>query len=198
MDIEYIKQNYHFETLGENHDLSGFECDSKDLEDFLKNDALVQQKDKINITKLIVCDDVIIGFVSLLTDTIPLKNVRNEKSRIELKPHFNSNIEKVSKNKPLPAVKIGRFAIDKKYTGHGLGTHILRNVINSIRKLSNNQVGLRFIIVEAYASAYTFYAFHNHFSNLKKDDKTIEEKLDKIIKQNLEQTFYLYLDILKS
>ena len=43
MDIEYIKENYKFETLTEKHDLSNFECDSADLNDFLKNDALNQQ-----------------------------------------------------------------------------------------------------------------------------------------------------------
>lgn len=154
MDIEYIKENYKFETLTEKHDLSNFECDSDDLNDFIKNDALNQKQDKINITKLITCDDEIIGFVSLLTDTIPLKNIRDENIRLKLKLHYNENIEKVPKKKPLPAIKIGRFAIDKKYTNGGLGSHILRNVINSIRKLSENDVGLRFIVVEGYVSAY--------------------------------------------
>lgn len=198
MDIEYIKDNYKFETLTEKHDLSNFECGSDDLNDFIKNDALIQQQDKINITKLITCDDEIIGFVSLLTDTIPLKNIRDENIRLKLKHHYNENIEKVPKKKQLPAIKIGRFAIDKKYTNNGLGSHILRNVINSIRELSENDVGLRFIVVEGYASAYNFYAVHNHFSNLKRDDKLIKEKLDRIIKQNPEQTFYFYLDLKKS
>lgn len=198
MDIEYIKKHYKFETLTKEHDLSNFECESEDLNDFIKNDALKQQEDKINITKLITCDEKVVGFVSLLADTIPLKNIRDNDVRFNLKPHYNEDIEKVPKNKPLPAIKIGRFAIDKKYDGGGLGTHILRNVINSIRRLSENDVGLRFIVVEGYASAYNFYVVHNHFSNLKKDDKIIKEKLDRIIKRNPEQTFYLYFDLKKS
>lgn len=44
MDIEYIKENYRFETLTDEHDLSKFKCESDDLNDFLKNDALTQQK----------------------------------------------------------------------------------------------------------------------------------------------------------
>lgn len=36
MDIEYIKNNYRFETLTPDHDLTGFECDSEDLNEFLK------------------------------------------------------------------------------------------------------------------------------------------------------------------
>ena len=59
-------------------------------------------------------------------------------------------------------------------------------------------MGLRFIVVEGYVTAYNFYVVHNHFSNLKKDDKIIKEKLDRIIKHNPEQTFYLYFDLKKS
>lgn len=78
MDIEYIKKNYQFETLSEEHDLSKFESDSNDLNDFLKEDALKQQKNKLNITKLITCDGKIIGYFSLLTDTISLKDIRED------------------------------------------------------------------------------------------------------------------------
>lgn len=198
MDVEYIKNNYHFETLTEEHDLSDFSCDSDDLNDFLKNDALPQQKEKLNITKLCVCEGEIVGFVSLLTDTIPLKNIRDDETRLNIKPKFDNNIDNVSKNKLLPAIKIGRFAIDKKYASKGLGSHILRNVINSVRYISDNHVGLRFVIVEGYAKAYSFYVIHNNFKNLKKDDELIKNKLSKIIKQNPTQTFYLYLDLIKS
>lgn len=78
MNIDYIKENYRFETLTSDHDLSEFKCASDDLTDFLKNDALTQQKNKLNITKVVMCDDIVVGYVSLLTDTIPLKDIRDE------------------------------------------------------------------------------------------------------------------------
>lgn len=194
MNIEYIKNHYYFETLAEEHDLTKFSCDSEDLNDFLKNDALNQQNEKLNLTKLVICDGEIVGFVSILSDTIPLKNIRDDEARFNIKPHFTN----VSKNKLLPAIKIGRFAIDNKYSGNGLGSHILRNVINNIKYISKNYVGLRFVIVEGYAKAYSFYVTHNNFKNLKKDDEVIINKLEKIIERNPTQTFYLYLDLLKS
>lgn len=40
MNTNYIKNNYIFETLTLNHDLSSFKCESEDLADFLKEDAL--------------------------------------------------------------------------------------------------------------------------------------------------------------
>lgn len=48
MNLEYIKENYIFEKLTEEHNLEDFDCESEDLTDFLKNDALKQQKMHLN------------------------------------------------------------------------------------------------------------------------------------------------------
>ena len=130
MEIEYIKNNYIFETLTEEHDLSNFECDSDDLNEFLKKDALKQQEEKLNLTKLITCDGEIIGFVSLLTDTMKLKLLRDELEKEKIKDKLN-----VSVNNSILAIKIGRFTIDKKYAKHGLGSTILRNILFNIQEL---------------------------------------------------------------
>ena len=179
--------------LNESHYLNDFDCGDEDLNDFLKNDALKQQNEKLNVTKLIIFDKKIIGYVSLLTDTLLLKNIRDEDLKMDIRGMLNVN----SKNKQLPAVKIGRFAIDKKYSRLGLGSDILLNIINNVKKIADNDVGLRFVVVEGYAQAYDFYARKNNFIHLKKDDDLIKEKLDLIVRQNPKQTFYLYLDLKK-
>jgi GNAT superfamily N-acetyltransferase len=189
MDIEYIKNNYKFETLSENHDLSEFECESDDLNDFLKNDSLKQQKEKLNLTKLIVCDGRIIGFVSLLTDSMKLKLLNDEIEKEKIKGKLN-----ISENNPIPSIKIGRFGIDKKYSNKGLGSQILRNILYNLRKIAENDVGLRFVVVEGYASAYTFYVINNKFKTLK-DDEKILTKIEQIKKQDPTRTFYLYYDL---
>ena len=191
MDIDYIKENYKFETLSEEHDLSEFESDSKDLNDFLKNNALKLQKDKLNLTKLITCDERIIGYVTLLTDSIPLNNIRDDKVKKDIKIQLSIT----SKKKGLPAIKIGRLAIDKRYSGHGLGSDILMNILFNIKNIAETSVGLRFVTVDGYAKAYNFYVGRNGFNNLKKDDEKIRKKLDTIIERNPNQTFYLYLDL---
>lgn len=190
MDIEYIKENYRFETLTDEHDLSKFKCESDDLNDFLKNDVLTQQKSKLNLTKLVMCDDIMVGYVSLLTDTIPLKDIRDEDTKQDIK----DQLDITSKKRKLPAIKIGRLAIDEKYAHNGLGSEILMSILFNVKNIAENNVGLRFVTVEGYASAYGFYINHN-FINLKKDDDKIKEKLDIIIERDPEQTFYLYLDL---
>lgn len=189
MDIKYIKDNYIFETLTEEHDLSDFECESDDLNDFLKTDALKQQNEKLNLTKLIVCDGEIIGFVSLLTDSMKLKLLRDEVEKEKIKGKLN-----FSENNTPPAIKIGRFAIDRKYSKKSLGTYFLRSILANILKISEENVGLRFVSVDGYASAFSFYVTHNKFKHLKSDEKTLQ-KIEVIKKKDPTRTFYLYLDL---
>lgn len=189
MDIEYIKENYYFEILNEKHDLSNFECDSNDLTNFLKNDALKQQDMNLNLTQLVICDNEIVGFFSLLTDTLKLKTLENNNLKKEIKLELD-----ISENNEIPAIKIGRLAIDKKYSKKGLGSHILRNILLSILNLSKTKVGLRFVTVDAYATALNFYVKKNNFSSRKSDTETLK-KIDKIKKQKPNRSFILYLDL---
>lgn len=170
--------------------MSNFKCASDDLNNFLKDDALTQQKNKLNLTKVVMCDDILVGYVSLLTDTIPLKDIRDKDTKQDIK----DQLDIISKKRKLPAIKIGRFAIDEKYSKKGLGSEILMSILFNVKNIAENNVGLRFVTVEGYASAYKFYTRHN-FTNLKKDDEKINEKLDTIIEKDPEQTFYLYLDL---
>ena len=190
MDIEYIKENYRFETLNGEHDLSDFKCESDDLTDFLKDDALTQQKSKLSLTKLVMCDDTVVGYVSLLTDTILLKDIRDADTKHDIK----NQLDITSKKRKLPAIKIGRLALDDKYAHKGLGSEILMSILFNVKNIAENNVGLRFVTVEGYAGAYNFYT-RNNFINLKKDDDKIKEKLDIIIEKDPEKTFYLYLDL---
>lgn len=190
MKIKEIKDNYHFENLTEEHDLSEFDCGDEDLNDFLKTDALKQQESRLNVTKLIMCEDEIIGFVSLLTDTLVIKNIKDTSIKLNIKKQLNIS----SKNKLIPAVKIGRFAIDKHYSGKGLGTDILRNILINLKEISQKEIGFRFIIVEGYARAFNFYVVKNGFDYLKKDDEKIKN-IDFLSKRDPTKRFYLYLDL---
>lgn len=89
--------------------------------------------------------------VSILTDSMKLKILEDEETKKEICNELN-----ISENNELPAIKIGRFAIDKKYAKQGLGSHILANVLLSMLKLSKTKIGFRVIIVEAYAIALDF------------------------------------------
>lgn len=190
MKIKDIKDNYYFETLNEKHDLSEFDCGDEDLNDFLKNDALSQQNEKLNVTKLVMCEGKIIGFSTLLTDTILLRKINDKEIRLKIKEKLR--IEKT--NKEISAVKIGRLAIDKKYSRKGLGSHILDNILANLKEISKNRIGFRFIIVEGYAKALNFYIVKNGFESLEKDKEKVEN-IDFISKRDPTKRFYLYFDL---
>ena len=189
MDIEYIKDNYIFEKLNENHNLEDFECESEDLTKFLKEDALNQQNLNLSLTHVVICDGTVVGYVSILTDAMKLKILEDKETKDKIHTKLN-----ISENNVIPAIKIGRFAIDKKYAHNGLGKHVFRNVLLSILDISENIVGLRFITVDAYASAFGFYVEKHKFKYLKKDKKEVDS-LDRIIKVDPERSFSLYKDI---
>ena len=79
------------------------------MDDFLKNDALSQQEEKLNVTYLAMYNGQIIGFFSLLSDIIKLKDIENEYDL----PY-----------RTCPAIKIGRLAVNERYSSLGFGTII--------------------------------------------------------------------------
>ena len=190
MDVNYIKKHYTFETLDSNHYLDDFECESKELTDFLKKDALKQQKMNLSVTQLVICDGVIIGYVSILSDKLKIKILNDENTRNTIREELN-----VSENNTVPAVKIGRFAIDKRYSKKGLGTHILANILLSLLKLSKTKLGFRFVTVDAYAYALNFYLKNNFF--IRSTDKNLFKKIEKIKKQDPNRCFNIYFDLKK-
>ena len=60
--------------------------------------------------------------------------------------------------------------------------------------ISENIVGLRFITVDAYTTAFGFYVEKHKFKYLKKDQKDVNG-LSRIIKVDPERSFSLYKDI---
>jgi len=58
------------EILNEKHNLSSFDCGNADLNDFLKNDALKNQKERFSVTRLLFSDGHLVGFFSTTPDTL--------------------------------------------------------------------------------------------------------------------------------
>ncbi len=171
-----IIENYHYEKLSTKHDLSDFSCGVDDLDEFLKDDALRQQEENLSVTYLAVYKTHILGYVSILADKVEYKKITNKKGEYD---HY-------------PAVKIGRFAIDEKYKGLGLGNDILDTICIIIKNMSK-KLGISFITVDAYCSARRFYSKneskYGHIHNPKKlkrkalRDKTASVHMYKDIKR---------------
>ena len=144
------------ELLKENRPIKPFDCEDDDLNDFLFNKALLYQKELLAITFVVENEEHTLGYYSVLNDSLQLKEEdfpsksKYKKFLSHLIPHPKRHLKSV------PAVKIGRLAIDKTYKGMGLGRLIIRNIIADCVKL-NQQIACRLITVDAYKGALTFY-----------------------------------------
>lgn len=116
-----------------------FDCGFKDLNDFLKDDALKQQKESVNVTYLWVSkqNTDLIGYITLCTDSIHLFGEKKE----EMKQIGISY-------KALPALKICRMAINGKYLHRKIGTKMIAFCISLVLKI-NKMAGCRFLTLEA-------------------------------------------------
>lgn len=136
----------YFEKIKEEHIqiLSSFETTQIELKSFLVEDALQSQHLWISTTYLVFdAEDhqkntqFLLGYVTLLNDSIPLD--------AKLKSSFrNKGINYNS----LPAIKIGRICVDKKYQRKGIGKIIIAFCIRKATLLSE-QIACRFITVDA-------------------------------------------------
>ena len=172
-DIEQI--DYNIIKLTKEHELSSFHCGLNDMDNFLKDDALNQQEDNINTTYLLIHENKIIGFFSLLADSINIKDIPEEYE---------------CSYKSFPAIKIGRLAIHEDYQKKGIGTKILDNICFEIKNMSL-KIGVKFITVDAYCKVRKFY-YDNAFQHIKIERP---EKLKRTAEKNQKTTITLYKDL---
>mgnify|MGYP003093494317 CR=1 FL=1 len=161
--------------LTEDYPIKPFDCEDEDLNDFLFNEAVPYRKELLATTFVMENDKQTLGYYSLLNDSLQLKEeMFTSKSQFrkflrELIPYPKRHL------KTIPALKIGRLAIDKTFKGKGLGSVIMANIISKCIKMNKEQA-CRLITVDAYAKAVAFYQKIG-FEFLTKSDENEETRL---------------------
>ncbi|MDR3269399.1 MAG: GNAT family N-acetyltransferase [Tannerella sp.] len=158
--------------------LAPFDCGDDDLNGFLANDAATYQKERFAVTHLLIFEAAektqIAGYFCLLTDKLVFDPSDKEQRIVwktfnkQNKIHFNKH------RKNYPSVKIGRLAIANVFAGQGLGRYLMGRIIYMINNIDN--IGCRFITVDAYRSAFDFY-LKNDFRFLSDDDEDDETRV---------------------
>ncbi|MFC2268832.1 MAG: hypothetical protein ACFNJP_04965 [Capnocytophaga gingivalis] len=112
--------------LTEGYPIKPFDCEDEDLNDFLFNEATPYQKELLATTFVMENDEQTLGYYSLLNDSLQLReDMFASKSQFrkflrELMPYPKRHL------KTIPALKIGRLAIDKSFKGKGIGRVIMK------------------------------------------------------------------------
>ena len=128
------------ERLNDKHYLNNFQSYEKELVEFLKEDALENQKNKISVTYLwfLKGSGQLLGYITVLNDRINLES--------ELKEGFrNKGINYHS----LPALKVGRLCVDDRFIRRGLGTMMIDFSISIAHSIFEDYSGCRFIVLDA-------------------------------------------------
>ncbi|HLD57034.1 MAG TPA: GNAT family N-acetyltransferase [archaeon] len=143
---EYLKA----EKMGAIHTniLTNFSTDNKELKAFLVEDSMKNQQLSISTTYLWFHKKTgeLVAYVSLLNDSLRIRETELE----------NIFVEKGILYKSLPALKIGRLCVDKRFAGRGIGTFLTKFAMIKASKIGE-EVGCRFLVLDSKKEAVEFY-----------------------------------------
>ena len=136
-----------FQKLSKDFARDDFDCGVESLNDFLKRYALQNLKKNICVTTAAVAEDnpkKILGFYAASMGQVNFESLPEDLAK-EI-PHY-----------PVPAMRIGRLAVDRAAQGAGLGGELLRYALYSALDLSK-EVGTCIVLVDALdENAKRFY-----------------------------------------
>jgi len=145
-----------------------FDCGDSDLNDFLQNDAKNYLKSMLAVTYLVKMEEEIVAYFCLSYDGLTRTTILTEEEKA-LWNRVGRKIPNSKRRRTYPAVKIGRLAVAQQYAGYGIGRHIIDSIAVMYLK-EPHHAGCRFVTVDAYRSALSFYE-KNDFRYLTTKDK---------------------------
>ena len=141
-----------FRQIEADTQIKSFDCGVDDLNDFLYTDAKNYLREMMALTYLLEdkSSDKTVAYYSLLNDKIIFDP---EDKRFWNK--LNRKIANKKRRKEYPAVKIGRLAVSRDYSGKHIGETILLQIKHMFSTMRRS--ACRFITVDAYSEAVPFY-----------------------------------------
>ena len=128
------------ERLINSHKLDNFNSYDQELRDFLLEDALDNQNNKISVTYIWFLKETneMLGYITLLNDRLSLES--------DLKKYFKN---KGIHYKALPALKVGRLAVDDRFLRRGIGSLMLSFAVKVAERIFKAYSGCRFLVLDA-------------------------------------------------
>ena len=134
---------YQMERLARRHDRSVFSCGIRALDDYLQSFALQNDKKRIATTYVMLDGKRVIGYYTLSNASVTLSELPE-------------TVAKKLPAYPVPAIRIGRFAVDQGFHRQGVGEELL---IDALRRVVDaSKVSASFaVIVDAKEQSIGFY-----------------------------------------
>lgn len=144
-------KDLHIVSLTNRHELKFFNCKSDDLNDFLKIDALKDQEVMVTKTYLCYWKEKIVGFFSILADTIEVKAI-DDYDKVKGFPYPK-----------YPSIKIARLAVDIEYERRYIGSFLFLAAIGAAMSVSDI-IGCRYLTVDSKTDSIDFYNLELQFT----------------------------------
>ncbi len=137
--------------LDAGHDRSHFCCGSERLDQYLREQAAQDARRRVAACFVALEDKRrIIGYYTLASASVPLTALPSE------------NRKKLPRYPAVPAVRMGRFAVDQAFQGRGLGAALLAD---AIARTMRAEIASYAMIVDAKNDeAAAFYRHHGFIS----------------------------------
>jgi GNAT superfamily N-acetyltransferase len=152
--------------LSAEHDLSAFDCGEPALNDWLRNRAL-KNESRFSRTYVVCEGDVVAAYFCISAGAIERATAPG----------------KVRRNAPdtIPVSVIGRLAVDRRYTGQGLGADILADALRRIATASQS-IGIGAVLVHANdEAAKRFYMRCAEFIEYPEDSRILFLPIETVI-----------------
>ena len=128
--------NYDVEPLASHHDRAAFSCAASSLNDYIHRQAGQDMKRDLAAC-YVLCprtSPIIIGYYTLTATSVEFTALP-----LEL-------VKKSGRYPLVPAILLGRLAVDSKFTGQGMSTILL---LDALRHTLHTGVGVKLLIVDA-------------------------------------------------
>ncbi len=123
------------EPLGKHHDKTQFTCGEPDLDHYIKEYASQDVKRRTSRVFIASIDNTVAGFYSLSALSV---------SHNTMPPDIAKKLPKY----PVPAVLLGRLAVDTTFQGKGIATALMVNAMKRVL-LASNDVAMYALFVDA-------------------------------------------------
>ena len=146
------------ELLASNHDIAGFDCGDEALNEWLRRRAPRNQREGSSRTWVVTDGARVVAFYASSTAVV----ARTEATR------------RASRNQPdpLPAMLMGRLAVDRGHQGQGLAAALLKHFLLKALEVAS-LTGVRLVLVHAKDDQAAGFYRHFGFEPSPMDDLTL-------------------------